>query len=96
MVTSSGRLIIAPAGGEEKKAKYDIALHAPGTEYSSSTDAKGITQWVVDTVCSIVVGAASWLTYCSETDISCLKTPSLRRVNPWPRRCRRRNGLMPS
>lgn len=50
MVTSSGRLIIAPAGGEEKKAKFEIALMAPGTEYSSSIDAKGITQWVVDTV----------------------------------------------
>ncbi|ETN41210.1 uncharacterized protein HMPREF1541_03145 [Cyphellophora europaea CBS 101466] len=49
MVTSSGRLIVAPAGGDEKKAKYEIALLAPGTEYSSSTDAKGITQWVVDT-----------------------------------------------
>lgn len=50
MVTSSGRLIVAPAGGEDKKAKYEIPLLAPGTEYSSSTDAKGITQWVVDTV----------------------------------------------
>jgi 3-phosphoinositide dependent protein kinase-1 len=50
MVTSSGRLIIAPAGGEEKKAKHEIPLLAPGVEYSSSTDSKGITQWVVDTV----------------------------------------------
>jgi 3-phosphoinositide dependent protein kinase-1 len=50
MVTSSGRLIIAPAGGEEKKAKYEIPLLSPNTDYSSSTDSKGVTQWVVDTV----------------------------------------------
>jgi 3-phosphoinositide dependent protein kinase-1 len=50
MVTSSGRIIIAPAGGEEKKAKYEIPLLSPNTDYSSSTDAKGVTQWVVDTV----------------------------------------------
>jgi 3-phosphoinositide dependent protein kinase-1 len=50
MVTSSGRLIIAPAGGEEKKAKYEIPLLSPNTEYSSSTDSKGVTQWVVNTV----------------------------------------------
>jgi 3-phosphoinositide dependent protein kinase-1 len=67
MVTSSGRLIIAPAGGEEKKAKYDIALLAPGTEYSSSTDAKGITQWVVDTVSPCVICQMLLLT-CSQRD----------------------------
>ena len=50
LVTSSGRLIIAPAGGEEKKAKFEINILAQGTEYSSSTDNKGVTQWVVDTV----------------------------------------------
>lgn len=50
MVTSSGRIIIAPAGGEEKKSKYEIGLLSPGTEYSSSTDAKGVTQWIVNTV----------------------------------------------
>lgn len=50
MVTSSGRLIVAPAGGDEKKAKYDIQLLNPGTEYSSATDSKGFTHWIVDTV----------------------------------------------
>lgn len=50
MVTSSGRVIIAPAGGEEKRSKYEIGLLSPGIEYSSSTDSKGITQWMVNTV----------------------------------------------
>ena len=54
MVTSSGRIIIAPAGGDEKKAKYEIPLLSSNTHYSSSTDAKGITQWVVDTVSGMV------------------------------------------
>lgn len=50
MVTSSARIIIAAAGGDEKKSKMEIGLLAPGTEISSSTDAKGVTQWVVNTV----------------------------------------------
>ncbi|ETI25354.1 hypothetical protein G647_02126 [Cladophialophora carrionii CBS 160.54] len=49
MVTSSARIIIAAAGGEEKKSKSEISLLSPGTEYSSATDAKGVTQWIVDT-----------------------------------------------
>ena len=50
MVTSSGRLIISPAGGDDKRAKYDIQLLSPGTDYSSATDSKGFTHWIVDTV----------------------------------------------
>lgn len=50
MVTSSARIIIAAAGGEEKKSKSEILLLSPGTEISSATDLKGITQWIVNTV----------------------------------------------
>jgi 3-phosphoinositide dependent protein kinase-1 len=50
MVTSAGRIIIAAAGGEEKKAKIEISLLAPGTQYRSTTDAKGYSSWVIDTV----------------------------------------------
>ena len=50
IVTSSARIIIAAAGGEEKKSKSEISLLSPGTEFSSATDSKGITQWIVDTV----------------------------------------------
>jgi 3-phosphoinositide dependent protein kinase-1 len=50
MVTSSARIILAAAGGDEKKSKSEILLLQSGCQFSSSTDAKGITHWVVDTV----------------------------------------------
>ncbi|KAK4935873.1 serine/threonine protein kinase [Elasticomyces elasticus] len=49
MVTSSARIIIAAAGGEEKKSKQEISLLSSGTEFSSATDSKGVTQWIVNT-----------------------------------------------
>ncbi|KAL4870960.1 hypothetical protein BDV12DRAFT_40963 [Aspergillus spectabilis] len=49
MITSSGRIIMAPAGGEEKKTKLELSLLAPGTHYRTSTDAKGVSCWIVDT-----------------------------------------------
>ena len=52
MVTSSGRIILAAASGDEKKAKLEISLLAPGTHYRSTTDAKGLSSWIVDTVSS--------------------------------------------
>ena len=53
MVTSSARIILAEAGGNEKKSKTEIPLLQSGSEFSSSTDAKGITHWTVDTVSTI-------------------------------------------
>jgi 3-phosphoinositide dependent protein kinase-1 len=50
MVTSSARIILAAAGGDEKKSKSEILLLQSGCQFSSSTDAKGVTHWVVDTV----------------------------------------------
>lgn len=50
MITSSGRIIMAAAGGDEKKAKMELSLLAPGTHYRTSTDAKGVSCWIVDTV----------------------------------------------
>ncbi|KAL2793639.1 kinase-like domain-containing protein [Aspergillus keveii] len=49
MITSSGRIIMAAAGGDEKKAKLELSLLAPGTHYRTSTDAKGVSCWIVDT-----------------------------------------------
>ncbi|KAL4945438.1 hypothetical protein BDV06DRAFT_31014 [Aspergillus oleicola] len=49
MITSSGRIIMAAAGGDEKKAKLELSLIAPGTQYRTSTDAKGVSCWIVDT-----------------------------------------------
>lgn len=50
MVTSTARIILAAAGGDEKKAKLEIPLLSPGTHYRSTTDAKGHSSWIVDTV----------------------------------------------
>jgi 3-phosphoinositide dependent protein kinase-1 len=50
MVTSSARIILAAAGGDEKKSKSEISLLQSGCQFSSSTDAKGVTHWVIDTV----------------------------------------------
>lgn len=50
MVTSSGRIILAASGGDEKKSKLEISLLAPGTYYRSTTDSKGFSSWIVDTV----------------------------------------------
>jgi 3-phosphoinositide dependent protein kinase-1 len=52
MVTTSGRIILAASGGDDKKIKLEIPLLAPGTSYRSTTDSKGISSWIVDTVCS--------------------------------------------
>ena len=59
MVTSSARIILAAAGGEEKKSKSEISLLSPGTEYSSATDAKGTTQWIINTVSRVTAIAKS-------------------------------------
>ena len=50
MVTSSARIIMAPPGGEDKKMKSEISLMDPTCIYSSGTDSKGITHWIIDTV----------------------------------------------
>ncbi|KAA8646384.1 hypothetical protein EYZ11_011612 [Aspergillus tanneri] len=49
MVTSSARIILAASGGDEKKAKTELSLLTPGTQYRASTDSKGFSCWVVDT-----------------------------------------------
>lgn len=50
MVTSSARIILAEAGGNEKKSKVEIPLLQIGCQFSSATDTKGVTHWIVDTV----------------------------------------------
>ncbi|KAF3491208.1 serine/threonine-protein kinase [Arthroderma uncinatum] len=50
LVTSAGRVIIVPAGGEDKRPKMDLLLLHPETQYRSVTDAKGFSSWVIDTV----------------------------------------------
>lgn len=50
MVTSSGRIVLAPAGGEEKRAKQELSLLSPDCSWRSQQDAKGQLVWCVDTV----------------------------------------------
>ncbi|KAI9711305.1 MAG: pkb-activating kinase-like protein [Bogoriella megaspora] len=49
MVTSSARVILAPAGGEEKKAKMEINLLNNGCHWTCYKDIKGVTVWCIDT-----------------------------------------------
>lgn len=50
MITSSGRIVFAPAGGEEKRAKQEISLLASDCTWKTQIDAKGQPVWCVDTV----------------------------------------------
>lgn len=54
MVTSSARIIMAAAGGDEKKTKMEISLLASGVQWRGTSDAKGLTSWIVDTVSLIL------------------------------------------
>ncbi|KAK6433229.1 serine/threonine protein kinase [Oleoguttula sp. CCFEE 5521] len=49
LITSSARVIMAAAGGKEKKAKMDFSLHATGCSFRSFTNPQGLTAWCVDT-----------------------------------------------
>ena len=50
MITSSGRLIIAPAGGDRKEAKVVVDLAEPDVSWKSQQDSKGYNMWCVSTV----------------------------------------------
>ena len=49
MVTSSGRIILAAAGGEEKKSKMEVTLDEACT-WRMLKDLKGAVSWAVQTV----------------------------------------------
>lgn len=50
MVTSSGRVVLAPAGGDEKKAKQEIPLLSPDCAWRTQIDVKGQVVWCIDAV----------------------------------------------
>lgn len=50
MVTSGGRLVLAPAGGEKKEAKQIIDLNDPDVSWRGQQDAKGYHVWCIFTV----------------------------------------------
>ncbi|KAK4224949.1 putative 3-phosphoinositide dependent protein kinase-1 [Podospora fimiseda] len=49
MITSSGRIVLCPAGGDEKRAKQEISLLGADCVWRSQIDAKGQMVWCVDT-----------------------------------------------
>lgn len=53
MVTSSGRVVLAPAGGDEKKAKQEIPLLSPDCVWRTQIDVKGQVVWCIDVVSSL-------------------------------------------
>lgn len=51
LITSNARLVIAAAGGNEKKAKMELHFSHPSASWRSYVDSKGLTCWILDTVC---------------------------------------------
>ncbi|KAK4167300.1 putative Serine/threonine-protein kinase [Cladorrhinum sp. PSN259] len=49
MITSSGRIVLCPAGGDEKRAKQEISLLGSDCLWRTQLDAKGQMVWCVDT-----------------------------------------------
>ncbi|CAK1357191.1 unnamed protein product [Cercospora beticola] len=49
LITSYARLVVAAAGGNEKKSKLEINLAASGATCKSCVDSKGLTYWTIDT-----------------------------------------------
>lgn len=50
MITSGGRLILAPSGGDRKETKQSIELTDPDVSWKSQQDTKGYTVWCIYTV----------------------------------------------
>lgn len=50
MITSGGRIVLAPAGGDKKESKHVIELTDPDTTWKIQQDAKGYSVWCVYTV----------------------------------------------
>ncbi|KAK4891884.1 serine/threonine protein kinase [Elasticomyces elasticus] len=49
LITSAARVVIAEAGGNQKKAKMELSLLSGGTSWKSYVDVKGLTAWQLDT-----------------------------------------------
>lgn len=52
MVTSSGRVVLAPEGGQKKETKLEISLLAPDCSWRTQVDVKGQVVWCIDVVSS--------------------------------------------
>lgn len=54
MITSNARVLMCAAGTNDKKLKEEVSLLTAGTAWRSYQDAKGLTAWLVETVCSTI------------------------------------------
>jgi 3-phosphoinositide dependent protein kinase-1 len=54
MITSNARILMCAAGTNDKKLKEEISLLSAGCSWRSYQDSKGLTAWLVETVCSRV------------------------------------------
>lgn len=52
MITSNARVLMCAAGTNDKKLKEEVSLLTAGCSWRSFQDAKGLTTWLVETVCS--------------------------------------------
>jgi 3-phosphoinositide dependent protein kinase-1 len=60
IVTSCGRILMAPAGGDDKRTKQELSLLASDCTWKTQYDAKGQLVWSVDTVsCKITLSPLS-------------------------------------
>lgn len=50
MVTSTARIVIVAASGDEKKTKTEISLSGAGCMWRKMQDSKGLSYWCLDTV----------------------------------------------
>ena len=50
LITSAARVVIVPAGGNDKKAKMEVGLLGGICQWKSYVDSKGLTAWQIDTV----------------------------------------------
>lgn len=56
MITSSARVLMVAAGGDEKKTKSEISLIAANCAWKKVQDSKGLNHWSIDTVGLPMVG----------------------------------------
>ena len=95
MITSSARVLMVAAGGDEKKTKSEISLIAPNCAWKALQDSKGLNHWSIDTV-SPPRGELCRRNpnhSCSATNISPSKTPRLHLLMAPQHQPQLKNGL---
>jgi len=93
MVTSSGRILFAATGGDEKKAKSEISLLASECVWRSQTNMKGQATWCVDTVSRVLIDSGYRINNFRSVELVIhLRTSKPRAVRQTLRSRRQKNG----